>query len=202
VVTAAIHRLVEQHAATRPASPAIVDGARALTYRDLNHCANACARNLAAHGFRRGWHAVVRMEPGAGLAIMLLAVLKAGGSYTWIDPRKGVLGEDAAIFVGPTVATRHGDISIDPQQVVVYSPHPSPNLPVLTRGTDIACVLDGAASPSEVLVPHATVVAMQGKPTSPRAAFCDDPGAFDLWIVLMAGGTAMTNGQQPVVAAA
>ena len=84
--TSAIHRVIERHSANLADSIAIVDAVSSLTYRDLNQRANARARRLMDHGFRRGSLAVVKMEPSLDLAVTLLAVLKAGGAYSWIDP--------------------------------------------------------------------------------------------------------------------
>src|SRR5688572_3058545 len=98
----AIHRFVEQHAAGRGDAVAVVDAERSVTYRELNQRANAVARHLMTGGFRRGAHAVVAMPCSADLAIVLLAVLKAGGSYAWIDKRKpgGDLLTEVSIVVG------------------------------------------------------------------------------------------------------
>ena len=73
----AIHRVIEQHAVTRGELMAIVDRDRSCSYRDLNYRANALARRLHAHGFRRGGHACVRLPRGINLATTLLAILKA-----------------------------------------------------------------------------------------------------------------------------
>ena len=72
VTAVAIHRIVEQRAAAGPERIAVVDGSDSLTYRDLNHRANAVARHLMAHGFRRGAHATVRMRRGTSLDVQVL----------------------------------------------------------------------------------------------------------------------------------
>jgi hypothetical protein len=203
VVTAAIHRLVEQHAASQPAASAIIEGARALTYRELNLRANACARRLIDRGFRRGAHAVVRMAAGADLAVTLLATLKAGGSYTWIDARHG----DSQYPIGVSVAAAGPSspaayVPVENVVPVAGDAQPGPNLPVLTRPSDVACVLHGSGGMPEVLVPHATVVAMSGKNVAPLTAWSGEPGALDLWLVLMAGATMTTAAEEPAAVAA
>ena len=40
------------------------------------------ARQLMAAGFRRGMRAQVKMAPSVNLAVVLLAILKAGGCYS------------------------------------------------------------------------------------------------------------------------
>src|SRR5688572_31151555 len=81
-----IHRAVERQATLRPHVPAVIDGLRTLTYRELNARANVVARHLVERGLRRGRLAIVGMERSAELAITLLAVLKAGAFYEWVDP--------------------------------------------------------------------------------------------------------------------
>lgn len=61
------------------------------------------------------------------------------------------------------------------------------NLPILTRGTDIACVI-GGLDPRSVLVPHSTVTALLAKPVATQP-WSDTSGALDLWVGLMAGAT-------------
>ena len=203
MVTSAIHRLIEQHAASQPLAPAIIEGPRALAYRELNFRANACARRLTSRGFRRGAHAVVRMEPGAGLVVTLLAILKAGGSYTWIDPRHGDSEYPLGISMaadGPASPAAY--LMIDAGVTAASDAPPSPNLPVLTRPSDIACVLHGRGGVPEVLVPHATVAAMAGKDVAPSTPWSGEPGALDLWVVLMSGATMVTAAEETAAVAA
>jgi non-ribosomal peptide synthetase component F len=194
---------VEQHAATRPAATAVIDGARTLTYRELNFRANACARKLVARGFRRGAHAVVRMERGADLAVALLAVLKAGGSYTWIDPKHDSSEYPLGISIaacGPS--SPHAYVTIDHCAVLANEAQPSPNLPVLSRPSDIACVLHGHGGVPEVLVPHATIVAMLGRSAPVSTTWNGEPGALDLWLVLMSGAVMATAVEETTAVAA
>src|SRR5688572_31561846 len=85
-----VHRIVEGHAAARGGEVALIGNDRVWTFRELNQRANALARHLIDRGLRRGSRAVIKMERGPELAMALLAVLKAGASYTWLAP-----GEDA-----------------------------------------------------------------------------------------------------------
>jgi non-ribosomal peptide synthetase component F len=168
-----------------------VEGRRAVTYRELNYRANACARFLISHGCRRGSHVVVRMPRGADLAVVLLAVLKAGGSYTWVDS-----GQDSG---APAIELPTGSIGLDSISTCVAQP--SPNLPILTRASDIACVLQGAEGAAEVLVPHATLVALRRASAAASIEWTGDPGALDLWLALMSGATATIEAQPAIVAA-
>src|SRR5688572_16735440 len=82
----AIHRAIELQTATRPDGSAVAVGPRTLSYRQLNQQANALARHLITSGLVRGSVALVRMHRSPELAVVLLAVLKAGAAYAWIDP--------------------------------------------------------------------------------------------------------------------
>jgi hypothetical protein len=198
VEPSAIHRLIERHAATQPESPALVDGARVLTYRELNCRANACARYLLERGFRRGAHGDLRFDHGADLAIVMLALLKAGGSYAWS------IRDDSGFHRAMVILRRdpfgdHGCLFVDLAPVLGIDAQSGPNLPVLTRASDVACVLEGRNGP-EVLIPHASIVALQRSKADAQIEWAAEPGALDLWIVLMAGGTATTGPRAPTVA--
>ncbi|MGV9499516.1 amino acid adenylation domain-containing protein [Streptomyces sp. NPDC003642] len=75
------------HVRTAPGRAAVVDGDGALDYRGLDAASDRLAAELTARGIgaedvvalclRRGRHAVTAM----------LAVLKAGAAYLWLDPR-------------------------------------------------------------------------------------------------------------------
>ena len=185
--TTAIHRIIEQHAAVRGDAPALLDDGRSLTYRDLNQRANAVARCLLAHGFRRGSTALINMPRSFDLAVMCLGVLKAGGAYAWLDC-------DPSWPHGISIPQRDGAgdelkvLAIDVTGAIATPPQSSANLPILTRGTDIACVI-GGLDPRSVLVPHSTVTALLAKPVPPQTPWSDDSGALDLWVGLMAGAT-------------
>lgn len=183
-VMRAIHRLIEQRVVTSGETVAILDGNRSWTYRELNSAANAVARRLMANGFRRGMRADVHMPPAVDLAVILLAVLKAGGCYTWANDASSSL-EVTADGCSAPVAVLHS--------IAVDSVCGGPNLPVLSRETDIACVLDGAVG-----VPHATIAAMAscgaaGRTAAGQSPWSGEQGAFDLWAALLSGATAVVT---------
>jgi hypothetical protein len=181
-----VHRLIENHAALRGDAIALVDGESSCSYRELNAAANVLARKLMNAGFRRGMCAHVSMAPGVELAVVLLAILKAGGCYTWSDP--GPAADASIWFEG---AGQQGDTL----EVSLATLCGSSNLPVMTRETDAACVLQGG-----VIVPHATIVSMTSCAAGARSPFSGEPGAFDLWVPLMNGVTAVVE-ERPAVAA-
>ena len=198
----AIHRLIEQHAAERGDAPALLDEHRALTYRDLNQRANAVARCLLAHAFRRGATALINMPRSFDLAVMCLGVLKAGGAYAWLDC-------DPSWPHGISIPQRDGAgdelkvLAIDVTGAIAAPAQSAANLPILTRGTDVACVL-GRFTSHSVLVPHSTVTAMLAKASGvpSQTSWSDDPGVLDLWVGLMAGATVTMAPQGQLTATA
>ena len=185
---AVVHRIVEQHAATHGDTPAIVQTNDIVTYRDLNQRGNAVARHLSGQGFRRGGHAIVSMPAGVDAATVLLAVLKCGGAYTW----------ESAVDVRRTSVAIADHLDTDaPHRVIEITPvlrqpmRPGPNLPVLTRPTDIACILsDDEAQP--LLVPHSTLTSLRRETVS-LAAWEGQPNTFDLWAGLLTGATLVVD---------
>lgn len=182
-------------------SAAYVDDKRTLTYRELNGRANALARALITNGFKRGSLAAVRMEPSADLVITLLAVLKAGGAYMCADHNDSSWPRGLAIVEAP--ANEEGRcVFVDLTHVLRQEPHPSPNLPILTRGSDVACVLrDHDGSPA-VLVPHATITSLPLRQVPPNVQWSSQNGALDLWLALMTGATVTAVGVAAVDTAA
>jgi len=202
--TTGVHRIVESHAATRGHELALVGPDATFTYRELNQRANALARYFIAHGFRRGSRAVVKMDRCPELAMVLLAVLKAGGAYTWIDGRAA---DQAGWPYGISLEQQADEdeqrhLVIDLRDALDASARPAPNLPILTRAADIACVLPQRNGLPGVLVPHATITALKSHPLPETADWSSEPGALDLWLPLMAGVTVTVTTASPEAAAA
>lgn len=195
-----IHRLIEQRAAERPETEALIDGGHSITYRELNRRANVVARRLVDHGFRRSAQAVVNVERSAELAVVLLAVLKAGGAYTWIDA-DGSWPAGVSILKEET-ATEERWQTVDVIRAAAEPAPLCPNLPIVTRAGDVACVLRGVHGVPAVLVPHEAITALVDRPVSAKASWTGEPGALDLWLTLMAGSTAVVEAAPLATAAA
>lgn len=194
MTTRTVHRLIEQHATTRGDAIALVEGQSSCSYRELNAAANVLARRLMSAGFRRGTCAHVSMAPSVDLAVVLLAILKAGGCYTWSD--SGPTVETSIRFDGPGGEQRALEIAEVPLTAVCGGS----NLPVITRETDVACVLHCGNDEATIVVPHATIIAMTACAAGERSTFAGESGAFDLWVPLLNGATAVVE-ERPAVAA-
>jgi amino acid adenylation domain-containing protein len=81
-----VHRLIERQAARAPGAAAVSCGGRTLTYARFDAAAETMARRLRALGVGPDARVAVSLERTPGMAVALLAVLKAGGCYVAIDP--------------------------------------------------------------------------------------------------------------------
>lgn len=81
-----IHERFSQLARSNPERPAITDGTRTLAYGALNERSDVLARRLLREGISPGDRVAVMLERTVDWATSFLAVLKAGGVYTPIDP--------------------------------------------------------------------------------------------------------------------
>ena len=193
----AVHRIIEQRAATHGDLTAIADAGVSLSYRELNQRANAVARHLIANGFRRGALATVRLPRSPETAVVLLGILKAGGTYALIDDEQsGARDWPAGVsFAQKADGDEMRFLAIDVTAALSQPAQSCANLPILARGSDVACVLPIGTVP-RVLVPHEAITALrQHKPASRFAQWSGEPGALDLWMALMTGAT-VTLGSQ------
>lgn len=89
VRTSARTRLVAslvRHAAARPESIAVRDGASALTYPELLDRAAGVAERLRRHGGGAGGTVLLHLPHGSTTVVGIVAVLMAGGRYVVADP--------------------------------------------------------------------------------------------------------------------
>ena len=198
-----VHRIIERQSAIAGDRVAIECDDASVTYRQLNQRANAVARELISRGLRRGAHAVVHMERSPELAVALLAILKAGAAYTWVDAAR----PDGQWPYGISLLNNGlaKPIVVD-ASLLMAGTRTAPNLPIITRAEDTACVLPQADGRAAVLVAHATIALLHGHPTSEpalkRAAWSGDATALDLWLPLMAGAIVSVDAAPAHVAAA
>ena len=131
----------------------------------------------------------IRMDPSVDLAVVLLAVLKTGGCYAWNYAETPLLysptADESAVLLNASA---------------VDGVCGSANLPVVTRETDIACVIDRAAGEGSISVPHATIVSLASCAAVGRLPWVGESGAFDLWVPLLCGATAVVTRRQAVAA--
>jgi acyl-CoA synthetase (AMP-forming)/AMP-acid ligase II len=191
----AVHRIIEANAAKSGDLPAIADTHITLSYRELNLRANAVARHLMANGFRRGSLATVRLSRSAATATVLLGILKAGGTYVLIDGEDETIGWPRGVSFAEGAngdEIRYRTVDVTP--ALASTPSSCANLPIVTRGSDVACVIPDDEGSPLVLVPHSTIMALQNRDVPPLAEWSGEAGALDLWAALMNGATVTLSG--------
>lgn len=89
-----LHQDFERLACEMPEALALIMPEGSLSYRELNHRANAAARDLLDRGVRPGTLVAVVMDKSWEQIVAVLAILKAGAAYLPIDatlPRERIL---------------------------------------------------------------------------------------------------------------
>jgi amino acid adenylation domain-containing protein len=81
-----LHNLVREAADEFPHGTAVVDGDRAITYRQLDRAANRIAHQLARLNVRRGDRIGLYLEKSAESLACIYGVLKAGAAYVPLAP--------------------------------------------------------------------------------------------------------------------
>ncbi|MGB6222958.1 non-ribosomal peptide synthetase [Haloferula sp.] len=80
-----LHRGFEKQVRQHPDAIALVDGARRMTYAELNAHANGLAKRLLDAGVGSESMVALLLDRSAAQIIAILAVLKAGGAYVPLD---------------------------------------------------------------------------------------------------------------------
>lgn len=190
----AVHRIIEANAAKQGDVPAIADTGITLSYRELNQRANAMARHLVEQGFRRGSVATVCLPRHVETAIVLLGILKAGGTYVLLNPvTAGPEWPRGVSFVEKIDGNKIRCLIVDVVPALTRAPQSSANLPIVARSTDLACVIADANGAPLLLVPHSTIMSLKREGAPSSAEWSDEAGALDLWAALISGATVTLN---------
>lgn len=207
---ASIPAVFREQVRRHPRATALVHGDRALSYARLDRASDALAHRLREAGIAPGDFVPVMVPRSAELVVALLAVLKRGAAYAALDPSwprphlrrlvrrlgaRAVVADDEGGWPLPVVvpaatvdATRAG---VDPRPADVTGDRPA--MVFFTSGT--------TGTPKAVVSPHRATLrllddevlarpgpggAMPLAAPSPWDAF-----AFELWSVLLTGGTSV-----------
>ncbi|HKR12409.1 MAG TPA: amino acid adenylation domain-containing protein [Pyrinomonadaceae bacterium] len=81
-----VHELFAAQARHTPERIALVQGAKQLTYGELNERANRLAHYLRRNGVETESRVCICLDPGIEMIVAVLAVLKAGAAYVPLDP--------------------------------------------------------------------------------------------------------------------
>jgi len=86
VTNCLIQKFFEDQAVSRPDKDAVISGAGALTYKELEERSNQVANHLIALGVKGGDVVGICLERSAEMIVSVLGVLKAGCCYLPMDP--------------------------------------------------------------------------------------------------------------------
>ena len=86
-MTYLLHHLLESSAGRHGDRPAVVDGQRSLTYRELDARANRLAHLLIGIGVSKSDRVGLYLEKSLESVVAIYAVLKCGGVYVPLDPQ-------------------------------------------------------------------------------------------------------------------
>jgi amino acid adenylation domain-containing protein len=81
-----LHELFEEQAARRPEAQALALGDQKLSYGDLDRLSSRLAGLLSAQGVGPEVRVGLSLDRGFKAIVALLAILKAGGGYVFLDP--------------------------------------------------------------------------------------------------------------------
>ncbi len=97
-----LHHLFEAAADAHGDRTALTDGARSLSYTELDERANRLAHALIADGVGRGDRVGLLLDRSADVIVSVLAVLKTGAAYVPVDPAAPA-GRAALVFADTAV---------------------------------------------------------------------------------------------------
>lgn len=168
------HSAFESFAASTPSKTAIrTTSGRTLTYGELNGKANSFAAWLTSQGVQHGEMIPLYMEKSPETLISILGILKAGASFTPLDPlnphdRNAYIVQDvgAARIVTDgknrdACASFGIELIITEDMELPSNGEPNPEIPELTPDSIIYAIYTSGSTglPKGVLVQHSAVTA-------------------------------------------
>jgi natural product biosynthesis luciferase-like monooxygenase protein len=167
-----IQDLVRAQVKRTPDRPALADGTRTLTYRELEGASNRLAQRLVRMGVKPDDRVGVCIDRSVDLVVAVLGILNAGGAYVPLDPdypdeRLTYMAQDAGLVafvtadgIGSAVAPSGVpvvDLTRDAESVADESPEP-PATGVTAKNLAYVIYTSGSTGrPKGVMIEHRNV---------------------------------------------
>src|SRR5262245_50791159 len=120
-----LHEIFEAQAASTPGNIAVVDGARQITYRELDEQSSRLAHLLRSRGIGRGSFVGILIGRSIDAYTAILGCLKAGAAYVPLDPeypadRVTFILDDAGVALVLTTAADAAKLSGFARPVLIF----------------------------------------------------------------------------------
>ncbi|KJX95752.1 hypothetical protein TI39_contig1052g00008 [Zymoseptoria brevis] len=220
---ASIVELFRQQAGSTPATVAVKDISRSLTYRELDAASDRVANNLCARGLATEALVGVYAARSCETIVAFLGILKAGLAYLPLDVNApderthsilSTVSGCRIVLVGketrvPSIQLEALDF-VNTADLISQSSDPAPTVP-LPSATSLAYVMFTSGStgkPKGVMIEHRGVVRLvkHGSielPLEPRVAHLSntafDASTWEVYTALLNGGTLVCIDQDTVV---
>ncbi len=197
----------------RPDAIAVVDGARQLSYGELDRASERLARQLGSRGVRRGSFVGVSDKRSAATIVALLGILKAGAAYVGIENdlpanrlRRLLKGAAVALVCAPS-EDAHGldatgvtlvDIEDEADQIADGLEVPPEREHGATDAAYVSFTSGSTGEPKGVEIPHRGVLRLvrgvdyvklgPGEVVLGFAPLAFDASTFEIWGPLLNGG--------------